>query len=499
MGATQNEINDVSSASQSLMTKAQSGQAIILIALAMVGLLGFTGLALDGGSLLFLQRKAQTVAEMAAMSAAVVACRDGGATDSQIQAEAIRVAGLPGNDVASSMLNPQPVVSRTGDWTDVAVKVRMPKPSYFIQVVYKEALFAEGYSVARCSGDASTVANPYADAVMFATSEHCPNTLVTEGGGMIYKGSLRSNRDAYLNASSGGPASTPTVTITGTLNFVTEATGNRDLIWNANPPRIGGYYSMSIAGQLPLNNSNPNDTSDAGILQGPVQAAPLLYEIEDFRPNGEIWNSIPENRRTYIDNRAGRTLLWNICSNPDSCYQVPTRDGKIQGLYFVEGDFIATGTGAIMNAMIGDGITIVATGRILVTGPAFHMTPYYDNLQMMSGFGASGGYQSYTAGQSITTGGNCGNDGDAMGGSNAISLPPGGGANTLVWGTEQRPGLLYAPWGRVYMGTGDIGASVGQIIAYAISSHQSHAAIYYGPTASGVSSVSSPLDVYFIQ
>jgi len=49
------------------------------------------------------------------------------------------------------------------------------------------------------------------------------------------------------------------------------------------------------------------------------------------------------------------------------------------------------------------------------------------------------------------------------------------------------------------MGTGDIGPSHGQIIAYTIASHQSHSAIYYGPTASGVSSVTSPLDVYFIQ
>ena len=35
----------------------QSGQAIVLIALMMVGLLGMTGLALDGGSLLLLQRR----------------------------------------------------------------------------------------------------------------------------------------------------------------------------------------------------------------------------------------------------------------------------------------------------------------------------------------------------------------------------------------------------------------------------------------------------------
>src|SRR5690606_229326 len=141
-------------------------------------------------------------------------------TDNAIIQEAIRVAGLPGNDIDSSMLNPQPTVSRAGDWKDVAVTVKMPKPAYFIHLVYKGDLIAEGHSVARCSGNAGVVSNPYADAVFFATSEDCDDTLITEGGGMIYGGSLRSNGEVYLNASSGGSGSAASVTITGTVNYV---------------------------------------------------------------------------------------------------------------------------------------------------------------------------------------------------------------------------------------------------------------------------------------
>lgn len=479
------------------MQKAQSGQAIVLIALAMVGLIGFTGLALDGGSLLFLQRKAQTVAEMAAMSAAVVACQDGGATDNEIVQEAIRVAGLPGNDIAVEMLDPAPQIVKTGDWTDVGVTVKMPKPSYFIHIVYDGDLIAEGRSVARCSGDASTVANPYADAVMFATSEECDDTLLTEGGGMIYGGSLRSNKELYLNAQSGGSGSAASVTVTGTANYVTEATGNRTEIWAATPPRYEGYWSMDIAGYGVPVNSDPNDDSGTGLLQGPVQEAPLLYDIDDFRPGGAIWNSIPENRRYYLEELPnGQRYQWTgICSNPDACDVIPTWNNKIQGLYFVEGNFLVSGSGNGMNAMVGDGITIVATGRVDFVGPALHMTPYYDNLVIMSGFGASGGYASYEVGQSITTGGTCGSDGNAS--TQAIRIPV--AQDGVVFGTAARPGLLYAPWGKVYFGTGNVGPSYGQIIAYTIASHQSQAAVYYGPTASGVSSVTSPLDVYFIQ
>ena len=49
-----------------------SGQAIVLIALGAVGMLAFTALAIDGGSLLFLQRDAQNAVD-AAVTAAILA------------------------------------------------------------------------------------------------------------------------------------------------------------------------------------------------------------------------------------------------------------------------------------------------------------------------------------------------------------------------------------------------------------------------------------------
>ena len=53
---------------------AHSGQAIILIGIAAVGLLAVTGLAIDGGRLLYLRREAQTAADAAAIAAARSLC-----------------------------------------------------------------------------------------------------------------------------------------------------------------------------------------------------------------------------------------------------------------------------------------------------------------------------------------------------------------------------------------------------------------------------------------
>jgi hypothetical protein len=50
--------------------RGESGQAIVLLALIMVGLLGFAGLALDGGNLYTEQRRAQAAADNAVMAAA---------------------------------------------------------------------------------------------------------------------------------------------------------------------------------------------------------------------------------------------------------------------------------------------------------------------------------------------------------------------------------------------------------------------------------------------
>ena len=61
--------------------KTQRGQAIVLIALALVGLVGFTALAVDGGNAFADKRQAQNAADSAALAAALKKVRNPSGTD----------------------------------------------------------------------------------------------------------------------------------------------------------------------------------------------------------------------------------------------------------------------------------------------------------------------------------------------------------------------------------------------------------------------------------
>src|SRR3990172_7448497 len=52
----------------------EAGQAIVILALVMVALIGFLGLVVDGGGLLFLQRDAQNATDAAVIAATYARC-----------------------------------------------------------------------------------------------------------------------------------------------------------------------------------------------------------------------------------------------------------------------------------------------------------------------------------------------------------------------------------------------------------------------------------------
>ena len=57
--------------------KSEKGQALILIVIAIVGLIGLTALAVDGGMAYSERRQSQNAADSAALGAALVKAREG--------------------------------------------------------------------------------------------------------------------------------------------------------------------------------------------------------------------------------------------------------------------------------------------------------------------------------------------------------------------------------------------------------------------------------------
>src|SRR5512134_3850707 len=70
------------------MNPSERGQALILIALALVGLLGMAGLAVDGGNVFNDRRKAQNAADAAALASAYMRIKGGDWVGAALEAAA---------------------------------------------------------------------------------------------------------------------------------------------------------------------------------------------------------------------------------------------------------------------------------------------------------------------------------------------------------------------------------------------------------------------------
>lgn len=149
-------------------TQRQSGQAIVLIALMMVGLMGILGMAIDGGGLFFLHRDTQNAVDAALIAALYAKCTgnraelesqpDPDGTYANLYEKSIHLAALNAaskngfthgvNADITIESNYQPPESSNDRY--IRVQIRAGKPSYFIQLVYPEPLEVTTSGVGYC-------------------------------------------------------------------------------------------------------------------------------------------------------------------------------------------------------------------------------------------------------------------------------------------------------------------------------------------------------------
>lgn len=126
----------------------ESGQAIILVTLAMIGLIGMLGLAIDGGDLLFRYRKAVTTVDAAALAGAVALCT-GGDMPTAVQA-VVEANGLNFGDVIITY----PLTDRTDLGLPeemIRVSITSQKQPYFIHIVYTAPIFYSASAITHCN------------------------------------------------------------------------------------------------------------------------------------------------------------------------------------------------------------------------------------------------------------------------------------------------------------------------------------------------------------
>lgn len=162
--------------------KAQSGQAIVLIALMMIGLMGVLGMAIDGGGLYFLHRDTQNAVDAALVAALYAKCAGNRAVDEATFFASIEAAGLraakqngfeDGVNGVRVVVEPDYRPPNTNQQNYVRVSITAPKPSYFIQLVYPEPLEVTSSGIGYCQPSHQSLLPPNSAIIAFRSTSAC--------------------------------------------------------------------------------------------------------------------------------------------------------------------------------------------------------------------------------------------------------------------------------------------------------------------------------------
>lgn len=276
--------------------QAESGQAIVLLALVMLGLVAILGMAIDGGGLYLLWRNAQNATDAAALAGSYAKCTKGNID--QAVKDAAAKNGFDNNGTTNTVNwynPPRPGHEKAGDASFIEVEITAYKPSYFIQVVYRDPLKVTNSAVGLCDPpfDPSMVGG------LWAGSQTCENTMNWTGANSYIEGGIFSNNQVRLTGSG--------ITIKGPVEAV-------DTVETAN----SGNVTFDPA--FPPQNGVP------------VREDPLNLDYQMYAPGGIIYETL----------KAQGYKVYNVSDgdpdyNPSKKLWAPAKR-TLEGLYFVDGD-----------------------------------------------------------------------------------------------------------------------------------------------------------------
>lgn len=173
----------------------ERGQAIILLTLLIMGLLGIMALAVDGGILYAARRSMQNAADNAALAGALAICQDG-----DVVAAAQNSALLNSGAILDITINQPPLSGENvGDNTYIEVILSAVSEANFIQLVYDGPLQTSARAVGHCfQGDGPVgggnvlIVLDENDSCAFS-AEGNATIYLNLGGGGIYTNSSHAN------------------------------------------------------------------------------------------------------------------------------------------------------------------------------------------------------------------------------------------------------------------------------------------------------------------
>jgi hypothetical protein len=372
-----------------------SGQAIVLIGAASIGLIAMMGLAIDGGRLLFLQRDTRNAADAAAVAAARALCT--GRDPEPFALAAAHENGYDNNQidnwvsVHSPPLNAGYAITEECAGCYVEVEITSEIPPTFIGIVYDGDLVATSHAIGTCNPDI-TANQPPALRAVFALGDdsQCPpNAVNFQGSSNTIDGGMHSNDTMKIQSSSDGgtvigPASVVTKfkpgEIVGGENKVNWVTGSDDS--DTSETSTGTCLGACFEGASDDSSSYPSQ--NPFVIDEPYSEYPLDHDIADFQPGGSeatIAAAASEYYEWDCSGPAGKFSDWLIGSHLSG--------GALDnGIYYADCDIKIKGNE--LDDVTGN-VTIVATGSIDVHGDGQQWVPYTQDLLLMSSDGTCGG------------------------------------------------------------------------------------------------------------
>jgi hypothetical protein len=178
----------------------ENGQAIVLLAVSIVVLLGFTALAIDGGMVFSDRRHAQNAADAAALAGALQ--KSNGQSDSIVVAAAERSAESNGYTTDQMTVSIAPFTDFSGTYTLVTVEVTVETETSFAHLIFNGPLRNRVVAIAR-----SRVSQPFFPGAAVVAMGNCVNTsmnLIESNGGGNSGGVRTYDGGIFLNAPESG-------------------------------------------------------------------------------------------------------------------------------------------------------------------------------------------------------------------------------------------------------------------------------------------------------
>lgn len=342
-------------------TRIESGQAILLIAFMMVGLIGVLGMAIDGGGLYFLHRDTQNAADAAVLAALYTKCTlYPVVNDAAVIAAGTNAAksnGFQSDDRATVTIDPAfTPPGGSGGGLMVRAEITAKKPSYFIQLVYPQPLMVTSSTVGQCFPSGLRLL-PFGMAMISLRTTGC----IGGGGGVgdspafrvsgtglvnVYTGSIYVNSN-HASCALQEDGSSQLIVHNGTCAVVgnpgvdgsptcsggiTHPTGD-DRVWSTHPlsdlDPPDDACALTKTAQVRVNPGNTR-TIDPGhygelSVRGTLHLNPGMYCVEEITVNGgtitgdNVVIYMPEGTDRSISAPSTSTIRLNAPGTVTAC------------------------------------------------------------------------------------------------------------------------------------------------------------------------------------